>query len=55
MRNILRQFFHYEISLDDYNRPTCRNKFDAAKNLAYAFDDVLIHQQGVQDCVYLLR
>ena len=31
------------------------NRFDAAKNHAYAFDDVLIYQQGFQDCVYLLR
>ena len=31
------------------------NKFDAAKNHALAFDDILIYQQGFQDCVYLLR
>ena len=31
------------------------NKFDAAKNHAFAFDDVFIYQQGFQDCVHLLR
>lgn len=31
------------------------NKFDAAKNYAFAFDDAFIYQQGFQDCVYLLR
>ncbi|RGE70380.1 hypothetical protein [Anaerotruncus colihominis] len=31
------------------------NKFDAAKNHAFAFDDAFIYQQGFQDCVYLLR
>ncbi len=31
------------------------NKFDAAKNEAFAFDAVFIYQQGFQDCVYLLR
>lgn len=31
------------------------NKFDAAKNHAFAFDDLFIYQQGFQDCVYLLR
>ncbi len=31
------------------------NKFDAAKNHAFAFDEVWIYQQGFQDCVYILR